>query len=68
MDGIGGLAAAIRTGIRTTDAAVCGSIDADLSYDPMEIAAMLPLLADAESPRAKDLVDELKALQAIARD
>ncbi|MCA8974969.1 MAG: glycosyltransferase family 2 protein [Planctomycetes bacterium] len=43
-----GLAAAIRTGIRTTDAAVCGSIDADLSYDPMEIAAMLPLLADAD--------------------
>lgn len=34
----------------------------------LELADELPLLADAESPRAKDLVDELKALQAIARD
>jgi dolichol-phosphate mannosyltransferase len=43
-----GLAAAIRTGILATDAEVVASIDADLSYDPREIAHMLPLLADAD--------------------
>ena len=39
-----GLAAAIRTGILSTDAPVVVSIDADLSYDPREIAPMLALL------------------------
>lgn len=43
-----GLAAAIATGIRATDAARCASIDADLSYDPGELRAMLPLLAEAD--------------------
>jgi dolichol-phosphate mannosyltransferase len=43
-----GLAAAIRTGLGATDAACCASIDADLSYDPRELGAMLPLLAFAD--------------------
>jgi dolichol-phosphate mannosyltransferase len=43
-----GLAAAIRTGIRATDAALCASLDADLSYDPGELRAMLPLLDGAD--------------------
>lgn len=42
-----GLAAAIQTGIRATDADICASIDGDLSYDPAELAAMLPLLVGA---------------------
>ena len=43
-----GLAAAIRTGLLGTEATVCASIDADLSYDPRELRAMLPLLAEAD--------------------
>lgn len=43
-----GVAAAIRTGIAATDAALVASIDGDLSYDPMELRAMLPLAAEAE--------------------
>lgn len=43
-----GVAAAIRTGILATDAPLCASIDGDLSYDPLELRAMLPLLAAAE--------------------
>ena len=43
-----GMSAAIMTGIRATDAAICASIDGDLSYDPTELERMLPLLADAE--------------------
>jgi len=39
-----GVAAAIRTGILATDAPTVVSIDADLSYDPAEIAPMLALL------------------------
>lgn len=43
-----GVAAAIATGLRATDAEVAASIDGDLSYDPAELAAMLPLLAGAD--------------------
>lgn len=43
-----GLAAAIQTGLGATDADFCASIDADLSYDPGELAAMLPLLEEAD--------------------
>ncbi|MBL9078100.1 MAG: glycosyltransferase [Planctomycetes bacterium] len=43
-----GVAAAIRTGLAATDAETAASIDADLSYDPRELAAMLPLLAHAD--------------------
>jgi dolichol-phosphate mannosyltransferase len=43
-----GIAAAIATGIASTDAPLVASIDGDLSYDPMELAHMLPLLADAD--------------------
>jgi Glycosyl transferase family 2 len=43
-----GVAAAIRTGLQSTDAALAASIDGDLSYDPLELRAMLaPLLAGA---------------------
>jgi hypothetical protein len=43
-----GVAAAIRTGLQATDAALAASIDGDLSYDPLELRAMLaPLLAGA---------------------
>jgi dolichol-phosphate mannosyltransferase len=42
-----GVAAAIRTGLAATDAALCASIDGDLSYDPRELRAMLRQL-DAE--------------------
>lgn len=38
-----GVAAAIRTGLRATDAPLCASIDGDLSYDPTELRAMLHL-------------------------
>ena len=41
-------AAAIRTGLLATDAPLVASIDADLSYDPREIARMLPLLVHAD--------------------
>ena len=43
-----GVAAAIRTGLRATDAALVASIDGDLSYDPMELRAMLALLPTAD--------------------
>lgn len=43
-----GVAAAIRTGVLATDAPVIVSIDADLSYDPAEIAPMLALLDGAD--------------------
>ena len=43
-----GVAAAIRTGVQATDAPFVASIDGDLSYDPMELQHMLPLLANAD--------------------
>lgn len=43
-----GVAAAIGTGIRTTDAPLVASIDADLSYDPRELRSMLALAAAAD--------------------
>jgi hypothetical protein len=43
-----GVAAAIRTGIQATDAPFVASIDGDLSYDPMELQRMLPLLGNAD--------------------
>ena len=50
-----GLAAAIRTGVLATDAPVIVSIDADLSYDPREIAPMLALLG-GDGSAAADVV------------
>ncbi|MBK8095781.1 MAG: glycosyltransferase [Planctomycetes bacterium] len=43
-----GVAAAIQTGMRTATADIVASIDGDCSYDPAELAHMLPLLADAD--------------------
>lgn len=43
-----GIAAAIQSGIRATDAEWCASIDADLSYDPGELRPMLALAAGAD--------------------
>jgi hypothetical protein len=43
-----GVAAAIRTGLAATTAELAASIDGDLSYDPMELRAMLPLAAHAD--------------------
>ena len=43
-----GVAAAIRSGLLATDAPLCASIDGDLSYDPMELRAMLAMAADAD--------------------
>ncbi|MBX3463162.1 MAG: glycosyltransferase [Planctomycetes bacterium] len=43
-----GVAAAIRTGLLATDAPFAASIDADLSYDPRELAPMLRLLDAAD--------------------
>ncbi len=43
-----GVAAAIHTGIRATDAERVASIDGDLSYDPLELRAMLRLLDGAD--------------------
>lgn len=43
-----GVAAAIRSGLQAADAPLCASIDGDLSYDPMELRAMLALAADAD--------------------
>lgn len=51
-----GLAAAIRTGILATDAEVVASIDADLSYDPRELAPMLALLAGTAGGERVDVV------------
>jgi polysaccharide deacetylase family protein (PEP-CTERM system associated) len=42
----GGVAAAIMTGIRAADTEIVCSIDADCSYDPHELAGMIPLLTD----------------------
>ena len=43
-----GVAAAIRTGMLATDAEVVASIDGDLSYDPMELRHMLPMIEAAD--------------------
>ena len=43
-----GVAAAIRTGMLATDAELVASIDGDLSYDPMELRAMLARIGDAD--------------------
>jgi hypothetical protein len=42
----GGVAAAIMTGIRAADTEIVCSIDADCSYDPHELAGMVPMLTD----------------------
>lgn len=42
----GGVAAAIMTGIKAADTEIVCSIDADCSYDPHELAGMIPLLTD----------------------
>ncbi len=39
-----GVAAAILTGIRAADTDIVASIDCDCTYDPHELAAMIPLL------------------------
>jgi len=41
-----GIAAAISTGIQAAEADIVCSIDADCSYDPVQLIDMLPLLAD----------------------
>jgi len=41
-----GIAAAIMTGIRHARSEIVCSIDADCTYDPAQLAAMIPLLAD----------------------
>ena len=41
-----GVAAAIMTGIKACDTEIVASIDADCSYDPHELAGMVPLLTD----------------------
>ena len=41
-----GIAAAISTGIRAASSEIVCSIDADCSYDPVQLVDMLPLLAD----------------------
>jgi polysaccharide deacetylase family protein (PEP-CTERM system associated) len=41
-----GTAAAILRGIRDAETPIVASMDADCSYDPHELAAMLPLLAE----------------------
>lgn len=43
-----GVAAAIRSGLAATDAELVASIDGDLSYDPMELRAMLALAPTAD--------------------
>jgi hypothetical protein len=43
-----GVSAAIRTGMLATDAPFVASIDGDLSYDPLELEHMLPLLEGAD--------------------
>lgn len=43
-----GVAAAIRTGMQSTDAEIVASIDGDLSYDPMELRHMVPMIAHAD--------------------
>lgn len=41
-----GLAAAIATGLQAADTEIVCSMDADCTYDPHELAEMIPLLAD----------------------
>lgn len=41
-----GIAAAIDSGIRAARSEVVASIDADCTYDPLQLQAMLPLLTD----------------------
>ena len=41
-----GVAAAIMTGIKASETEIVASIDADCSYDPHELAGMVPMLAD----------------------
>lgn len=41
-----GVAAAIMTGIKAAETEIVCSIDADCSYDPHELAGMIPLLTD----------------------
>lgn len=41
-----GIAAAIATGIQAANSEIVCSIDADCSYDPVQVVEMLPLLAD----------------------
>ncbi len=41
-----GVAAAILTGIRAADTEIVCSIDCDCTYDPHELASMIPLLAE----------------------
>ncbi|MGC6488751.1 MAG: glycosyltransferase family 2 protein, partial [Planctomycetota bacterium] len=43
-----GVAAAIRTGMQATDAELVASIDGDLSYDPMELRRMVPMIEHAD--------------------
>lgn len=43
-----GVAAAIRTGMQATDADLVASIDGDLSYDPMELRHMVPMIEEAD--------------------
>ena len=54
-----GVAAGIMTGIQAADSAIVCSMDCDCTYDPHELARMLPLLADdvdlvTASPYHKD--------------
>jgi polysaccharide deacetylase family protein (PEP-CTERM system associated) len=41
-----GVAAAIMTGIKAADTEIVASIDADCSYDPHELAGMVPMLTE----------------------
>jgi glycosyltransferase involved in cell wall biosynthesis len=41
-----GVAAAIMTGIKAADTEIVASIDADCSYDPHELAGMIPMLTE----------------------
>ena len=41
-----GVAAAIMTGLRTAGTEIVCSIDCDCSYDPLELARMIPMLGD----------------------
>jgi polysaccharide deacetylase family protein (PEP-CTERM system associated) len=43
-----GVAAAILTGLRAAPTAVVASIDCDCSYDPNDLASMIPMIADAD--------------------
>jgi hypothetical protein len=43
-----GVAAAIRTGMQATEAELVASIDGDLSYDPMELRHMVPMIDSAD--------------------